>query len=145
MLLVDYYSERATEFTSIFETEDYVYLTYSEPAIETLSSLSSEPTAYSRIARVCKNDRGRGKDDENPLSEYLFATLFKTRLMCGDAGVMLQKPSSGYISQQFSGYYGVYINEIGLSITTLYIFFTNLSLLGYADSVNFQLQSLNIF
>lgn len=101
---IDYFNERGPEFKSLFETDSYVYLMYSEPARETLYSLGAEQVVYSRIARVCKNDKGRGHDPNDGNSEFLFATLYKARLICGHTGIK-ERRSSSYITRSFSGYY----------------------------------------
>ncbi len=45
------------DFVASFETEDHVYFLFRETAVE---YMNCGKAVYSRIARVCKNDRGGG-------------------------------------------------------------------------------------
>ena len=67
---------------------------------------------YSRVARVCKNDRGRGESrNGNDGSRFQFATLYKARLLCGKAGTA--EISRRMVSDQLVGYYANYIDDVG--------------------------------
>lgn len=104
----------------MFETEDYVYITFTEPALETFNAIGVTPTSYSRVGRVCKNDKGRGTKIEAPHlddSQYQFSTLFKARMLCGSTTLdtMSTSDNDKYLREEYDGYYATYINEIGES------------------------------
>lgn len=101
-------------YAAIAHNEHYVYLTFSEPAMETWVSRDTRKSTYSRIARICKNDRGRGdrRNSDGEEEKHHFATFFKARMLCGD----FDSPASGqskFISKPFVGYYPTYVDEIG--------------------------------
>jgi len=68
----------APDFTSSFAHGDYVYFTFRETAVE---YMNCGKTVYSRIARVCKNDRGRPHK-----FDYQWTSFLKSRLNCSVAG-----------------------------------------------------------
>ena len=111
-IFVDSDAAKAPQYSSIFETSDYVYFTFAEPALETFNSIGSTPSIYSRIGRVCKNDRGRGRDVNDDDAGFKFATLFKSRMLCGTPG-MKEEDSNKYFKEEYQGFYANYLNEIG--------------------------------
>ncbi|XP_020295155.1 semaphorin-5A isoform X2 [Pseudomyrmex gracilis] len=67
------------QFVGSFETEDYVYFLFRESAVE---YINCGKKVYSRIARVCKNDRGG-------IAKWLkdvWSTFSKARLNCSLPG-----------------------------------------------------------
>ena len=65
-----------TSFVASFETEKFVYFIFKETAVEEINCGNA---IYSRIGRVCKNDRGGAEMNE-------FSTFLKTRLNCSIPG-----------------------------------------------------------
>lgn len=86
----------------IFESDDHVFVAYSEPALETIGVSHTEKRSFSRIARVCKNDRGLGKDHSS-----FFATLYKARIVCGN-----EKIPTSFYSQGVGGF-AIYLDDLG--------------------------------
>ena len=76
---------------SSFAHGDYVYFTFRETAVE---YMNCGKTVYSRIARVCKSDRGGPHK-----FKYRWTSFLKSRLNCS-----------------VSGDYPFYFNEIRKSI-----------------------------
>ncbi|XP_043600317.1 semaphorin-5A-like isoform X1 [Bombus pyrosoma] len=66
------------QFVGSFETEDHVYFLFRESAVE---YINCGKKVYSRIARVCKNDRG-GKI----MMKEVWTTFSKARLNCSLPG-----------------------------------------------------------
>lgn len=106
---VDYKSGRGPDLIKMFEGKEHVYYIFTEPALETITLFEPESKVYSRVARVCKNDRGRGNFSD--VSKFLFATLYKTRLLCGNPGAA--ELSYRFVSDEFVGYYANYVDEVG--------------------------------
>ncbi|XP_067928823.1 semaphorin-1A-like isoform X2 [Watersipora subatra] len=106
---VDYTAELPPNYANIFETTDFVYFTFTEPALETFNSIGSQPSIYSRIGRVCKNDEGTNFPRE--IEKFKFSTLFKARMLCGIPGVN-EKVSDKYLVEAYSGYYSYYVDEL---------------------------------
>ncbi|XP_043199748.1 semaphorin-5B-like [Amphibalanus amphitrite] len=65
----------APDFVGSFEAGDFVYFVFREDAVE---YMSCGKAVYSRIARVCKNDRGNGR--------HVWTTFVKARLNCSVPG-----------------------------------------------------------
>lgn len=66
------------DFISSFEHKEFIYFFFRENAVETMSG---EPTIYSRVARVCKSDKGGPYQFSNRWTSFV-----KTRLNCSIPG-----------------------------------------------------------
>lgn len=104
-LLLDEKTGFVPEYVSLFDTDEHVYLTFKEPALETWYRHGVQKKVYSRLARVCKGDQGR------PRLTSSFATFFKTRLLCG---IPERSISEGKQMNSTEGYYSYYFDEIGM-------------------------------
>ncbi|KAL6262936.1 hypothetical protein P5V15_005724 [Pogonomyrmex californicus] len=69
------------QFVGSFETEDHVYFLFRESAVE---YINCGKKIYSRIARVCKNDRGGGETWY--MVKDVWTTFSKARLNCSLPG-----------------------------------------------------------
>ena len=92
-------------FAGIFDTAEHVYALYSEPATETFESYNTERREYSRIGRVCKNDKGERE------GAFMFTSFFETRILCGPKGFRSSGQTSGKVKLS-GGYYDTYFNVI---------------------------------
>ena len=70
-------------FVGSFALDDYVYFFLRENAVEFSNSYTTTAT-YSRVARVCKKDRGSVDSRRNP--RPFWSTFFKARLNCSAPG-----------------------------------------------------------
>lgn len=66
------------DFISTFEYKEFIYFFFRENAMETMNC---GPTIYSRVARVCKNDKGGPYQFNNRWTSFV-----KTRLNCSIPG-----------------------------------------------------------
>ena len=115
-ILADHTYGIGSRFVQMFEGQAHVYFVFSEPSVETVNIFKSEGRIYSRIARVCKNDKGRGS-----AGPIFFATLFKARLLCGSGKQVKKTDWTNRDSGEFYGYES-YINEIGKKKHMSYIY-----------------------
>ena len=134
LLFIDHDAQQPPHYANIFETDNYVYFTYTEPALETFHSIGSQPATFSRIVRVCKNDRGRGdnfpSDDD---AKFKFATLFKARMVCGTPGVHEKENNNLFTKEEYKGYYANYVNEIGKATSLMSFYNIPFIILKYID------------
>ncbi|XP_037090829.1 semaphorin-5B-like [Pollicipes pollicipes] len=119
------------QFVGSFETRDFVYFVFREDAVE---YMSCGKRMYSRIARVCKNDRGNRRGT--------WTTFLKARLNCSVSGeypfYLDQVQSIHYLDREEVLYATFTTPENGLAGSAVCAF--NLSAIGDAFDGPFRRQ-----
>ncbi|XP_066247328.1 semaphorin 5c [Euwallacea similis] len=86
------------QFVGSFETSQFAYFLFKETAVE---YINCGKVVYSRIARVCKNDKGRLTKSMN---SHYWTTFIKARLNCSISGeypfYYNEIQSAQYVSEQ---------------------------------------------